>query len=445
MSLEELRPEQLPQEEVLLSKKDVLGQIVSHLKASEVDLAVNLYRRCHEDVGYELMNLVGSSPLAENLTSLFTGAHDDYKAAQVFEKLGALEKAAGSFEQAEAYDLAAELYGRLGDFSKAAEMLERGGSYSRAAPLFAQSERWLDAGRCYEKANQVFEAGEAYVKANDPNKALASLQKVDAGHERYLEAVTLLGPLLEELDLSELASRKYQEALGESSVDSGNIAIFYSLGKLFESTGQFDEAKEIYSRVMENDVTYEDVQDRYRKLKGGGGSRQVRKSIDTESEYSQVVVLSEDQSFLEKCLLFRDLSLSETREVLQFAEKRTFDADELLHREGEPFEGVTLIQTGKIVISMMAEGKDVRVARFGPGSHFGEMSLLGTKNALISIYGAETGSYLFIETGRLKAHLDAYPKLQAKIMRNIIFSLDHDLLQVKEIIKTLYTRRDKAK
>ena len=369
MSLEELRPDQLPQEQVLFTKKDVLGQIMTHLKASEVDPAVNLYRRCHEDVGYELMNLVGSGPLAENLTALFSGAHDDYKAAQVFEKQGALEKAAESFEQAEAYDLAAELYGRLDNFSKSAEMLERGGSYSRAAPLFAQSERWLDAGRCYEKAAQVFEAGEAYVKAKDHNKALASLQKVDVGHERYLEAVTLLGPILEELDLPELASRKYREALGESSVDSENIGIFYSLGK----------------------------------------------------------------------------SLDETREILQFAEKRTFDTDELIHREGEPFKGVMLIQTGKVVISMIAEGKNVRVARFGPGSHFGEMSLLGTKIALISVYGAEPGSYLFIEAGRLKAHLDAYPKLQAKIMRNIVFSLDHDLLQVKEIIKTLYTRRDKAK
>ena len=110
MSLEQLRPEQLPQEEVLFTKKDVLGQIMSHLKTNEVEPAVNLYRRCHEDVGYELMNLVGSGSLAENLTALFTGAHDDYKAAQVFEKSGALDKAAESFERAEAYDLAAELY-----------------------------------------------------------------------------------------------------------------------------------------------------------------------------------------------------------------------------------------------------------------------------------------------------------------------------------------------
>ena len=51
-------------------------------------------------------------------------------------------------------------------------------------------------------------------------------------------------------------------------MDSGNIAIFYSLGRLYESSGQIDEAKEIFSRVLENDVTYEDVQDRYRKLKG---------------------------------------------------------------------------------------------------------------------------------------------------------------------------------
>lgn len=445
MPLEELRPEQLPQDEVLFTKKDVIKQIMSHLKASEVEPAISLYRRCHEDVGYELMNLVGGGPDAENLTTIFSGAHDDYKAAQVYEKLGALDKAAESFELAEAYDLAAELYGRLGNFSKAAEMLERGGSYSRAAPLFAQTERWPDAGRCYEKAGQVFEAGESYAKANDHNKALASLQKVDVGHERYLEAVTLLGPILEELDLPELASRKYREAVGESSVDADNIAIFYSLGKLYESTGQIEEAKEIYSRVLEKNVAYEDVQELYRNLKKPVSSGRPKKPVDAPSAYSHVVVLSEDQSFLEKSLLFRRLSLDETRSMLQFAEKKTFDANELIHREGEPFKGVMLVRSGTFVISMIAEGKEVRVARFGPGGHFGEMSLLGSQVARISVYGAEPGSYLFIEAAGMKAHLDAYPKLQAKIMKNIIFSLDHDLSQVKEIIKTLYTRRNKTK
>ncbi len=158
-----------------------------------------------------------------------------------------------------------------------------------------------------------------------------------------------------------------------------------------------------------------------------------------------MVILSEDHSFLERCLLFRHLSLDETREILQLAEKRTFDTKELIHGEGEPFRRLMLIQTGKVVTRMIVVGTDVGLAQFGPGAHFGELSVLGTHNALISVYGAEPGGYLFIEAGKLKAHLDARPTLQAKIMRNIIVSLDHDLLQVKEIIKTLYTRRNNAK
>ena len=82
MPLEELRPEQLPHSEVLLTKKDVIGQITTHLKANEVEPAISLHRRCPEDVGYELMNLVEGGPHDENLTIVFSAARNYYKAAQ---------------------------------------------------------------------------------------------------------------------------------------------------------------------------------------------------------------------------------------------------------------------------------------------------------------------------------------------------------------------------
>lgn len=441
MPLEELGPEPVPQTEVLLTKQDVIDRILSHLESGDVEPAISLYQRCRDDVGYELMNVVGGGADAENLTMLLLGARDYYKAAQVFEKVGVLDAAVNAFELAEAYDLAADLYGRLGKIAKSAEMLESGGSYGRAAPLFAQSERWLDAGRCYEKAGDVFEAGEAYVKAGEHNRALAALQKVEEGHEQYLDAVTLLGPILEELGLPELASRKYQEALGESSVESGNIAIFFALGKLYESTGRLEEAKEIYSRVLEKDVTYEDVQARYRGLKDRPSASEPSKPAETPAAYANIVVLSEDPGFLAESRLFQNLSFDETREILQFAEKRTFALNEPIHQEGQPFSGILLVQTGKVVISMIAEGKNVGLAQLGPGSHFGEMSLFGTKLAMISIFSAEPGSYVFIDAARLRGHLDAYPKLDAKIMKNIILSLDDDLLRAKEIVKTMYIRR----
>jgi CRP-like cAMP-binding protein len=441
MSLETLGGGHLPQQEVLLAKKDVIQQIISRLQKGDIGPSADLYRRCREDVGSELMNLAGSGPLAPNLCQLFNTAHDFYKAAQVYEKLGDLKNAAASFEQAEAYDLAADLYGRGGDFAKSAEMLERGGSHGRAAPLFLRSERWMDAGRCFEKAGQMFSAGEAYVRAGDRKKSLESLQKVPKHDADYLTAVSLLGPILEEMDLPELASRKYREAVADATVAENNIAIFYSLARLFESTERIEEAKDIYSRILEKDLTYRDVEERYRSFKEGSTPVQKAKPSEPSSSYTDVVVLSEDQSFLEKSLLFRDLSFDEIRDVVQIAEKRAFEADDILVREGEPYNGVFLIQSGKVLIGVTTEGREVDVARFGPGNHFGEMSILNHKIAQITFRGAEPGSCLFIESGRLRSLLNGRTTLQVKMLRNIIASLDLHLLQTKEIVKTLVARQ----
>jgi tetratricopeptide (TPR) repeat protein len=325
-------------------------------------------------------------------------------------------------------------------------MLERGGSYVRAAPLFANAGRWLDAGRNFEKADQTFLAGEAYMKGGNQKKALESLQKVDRTDPDYLRAVSYLGPILEEMGLSELAHHKYKEAIGDGSVDEDNISIFYSLGKLCESLNLIEEAKDIYSKILERNVTYEDVQERYRALKTKAMS-QPSQAVDATQHgeaqpgYSNLVVLSEDQSFMEKSLLFRNLSFDETREIYHIAEKRSFGVDELMIRENEMYKGVTLLQKGMIWVSMNMEGKDVRIARFGSGNFFGEQALLGPKKAEISVSGLEAGSYLFFETEKLRTHLESHPNLEAKVMKNIIFALDFYLLQSKEIMKTMWTRQ----
>jgi tetratricopeptide (TPR) repeat protein len=392
------------------------------------------------------MNLVGGGPLAENLAKFFWGAKDFYKAAQVFEKQGKLEEGAKAFEQAEAYDSAADVYGRIGNVAKAAEMLERGGSYVRAAPLFAGAGRWLDAGRNFEKADQTFQAGEAYVKGGDRKKALESLQKVDRTDPDYLRAVSYLGPILDEMGLPELAIHKYREAIGDASVDEDNISIFYGLGKLCDSSNLIEDAKDIYGKILERNVMYEDVQERYRALKtkaAGPPAQAVQAPQQGEAQpgYSNVVVLSEDQSFMEKSLLFRNLTFDETREIYHLAEKRSFGVDEVIIREDEMYKGVTLLQKGTVWVSMNIEGRDVRLARFGSGNFFGEQALLAPKKAEISVTGSEAGSYLFFETEKLGAYLESHPNLATKVMKNIILALDFYLLQSKEIMKTMWTRQ----
>jgi hypothetical protein len=245
------------------------------------------------------------------------------------------------------------------------------------------------------------------------------------------------------MGLPELANHKYREAIGDSSVDEDNISIFYALGKLCESTDLIEEAKEIYAKILERNVTYEDVQERYVGLKTketGRAADVVQREVSHPGD-SHLVVLSEDQSFMENSLLFRNLSYEEIRAVFDLAEKRTFEAGKVVIREGDLYEGVTLLQKGTIGLSMILEGKDIRIARFGPGNFFGEQALLNPKKAEITVTGLEAGSYFFFEKEKLRALLESRPNLEAKVMKNIVFALDFYLLQSKEIMKMMLTRQ----
>src|SRR5262245_35467696 len=96
--------------ECVVSKRDLIQCIVGSLQKGELEAAVSLYKRSQEDIGYELMNVVGSGELARPLASLFLQAKDLYKAGQVFESLDMKSEAAESYEKAGAYEPAAELF-----------------------------------------------------------------------------------------------------------------------------------------------------------------------------------------------------------------------------------------------------------------------------------------------------------------------------------------------
>ncbi len=439
-----------PEKQAVVTKKELIDSLAVSLKQNEIDKAADLYRRCNEDVGYELMSLAAGGPLAKPLASVFLESKDYYKAAQVFDSLDLTKEAAENFEKAGAFELAADMYGRLGDIASSAEMFERGGSFSRAAPFFAQTGRWLDAGRNYEKAEEAFLAGEAFVKGEDKKKALECLQKVQSNDPSYVQSVALLGPLLEEMGFSELAMQKYQEVTQDGSITSENMEAFYGLATLYESSGQRENAKEIYTKILEKDLGYKDVQKRYAALKEPSGAAVEKKSSappqtpvqasGAEAELPKVVVLDEDKSFLEENILFRNLTFDEIRSLLKLADTVTYKAGDLIFREAAELPGLGLIQKGYVDVGMRMEGKDIRIARFGPGEHFGEMTVLGPHKARVTVVAAAEGSYILIPRERIQAFLERNADLKAKFMKNVLMALDEHLLGAKEIIKAAWSR-----
>ena len=429
-----------------LSRADLLRELGQRLSRDEVDGAKQLYCRSAEDIGYELIHVVGSGALAPALVRLFVESRDYYKAAQVFETMGDLPAAAAHFALAEAYIPAADLFAQVGDVEKAAEMCEKAGSYGQAASFFSGCGRWGDAGRNYQKAAQGLEAGEAFAKAGDHKRALECLQKVGPGDPGYSRAVELLGPTLEEMGLEDLALRKYEEAVRarDGVIDDDNVGLYYRLARLCERLGDVERAKAAYVRILDHDLTYEDARERYRSLQSDTTKARPR-ATEPASDVPGVVVLDEDRSVVEKSLLFRGLSFEEIRSLLQLTQKVVFAKGDVLVREGEPFPGLCLIDRGEVEICMKMEedaSKVVRLTRFGPGDHFGELTVIGADRAgrIFAIAAAE-GSYYVVPRDAMTSLLERSPALKAKLLENMMLALDLHLEQSLGVIKAMWARK----
>ncbi len=65
-------------------------------------------------------------------------------------------------------------------------------------------------------------------------------------------------------------------------------------------------------------------------------------------------------------------------------------------REGSPFPGLVLLHRGTIGVGMKLEGKDIRLRKFGPGNHFGEMTVHGVKNSRVTAVAQTDGDYIVV-------------------------------------------------
>lgn len=447
MPLDHVIRELSSKQEVSLTKKEFVDGLLDWLKQGAIAKAADAYLRVNEDVGYALLEAVGKGRLARPLAEMFLKARDLYKAGQVYETLGLINEAARTYEQAEVYPSAAEMYGQLGEMAKCAEMLERAGSYRQAGDFFARANAWENAGRNYEKSHEIFLAGRSYLQAGQERKALELLQKVGVKDLNYVEAVSLLGPVLTRMGFGELALQKYLQVTNQPGADQRILPIYYLMARLYEDLNRTPEALETYSKVLAFDLNYQDAQSRYLALKKRGAVEKVPpdrlQGRQLEDPHSDVVILNEEASVLDKTSLFKHLSREEIRIVLALAQKIPFKEAEWIHREGMEARGILIFVKGKIAVSFNLNGQNVTVAHFGPGAHFGELSVLGPQKTHATLQAKNEGTYLLFPTDRLQALLARSPSLTVKVLRNIIEALDEHLAENREILKSMWSHRSR--
>jgi CRP-like cAMP-binding protein len=87
-------------------------------------------------------------------------------------------------------------------------------------------------------------------------------------------------------------------------------------------------------------------------------------------------MVKEHAAAMRAMALCRALSDAELDAVAAIAETRQVAAGKELFREGDPGDGLFLVISGEIDITMRAPGGEHSLARLGPGGVLGEMSLV---------------------------------------------------------------------
>jgi NTE family protein len=96
--------------------------------------------------------------------------------------------------------------------------------------------------------------------------------------------------------------------------------------------------------------------------------------------------------------LFRGIGLERVVEILKLFERRTYQPEALIVREGEPADSLFVIEGGLVEVFLVSAKDEISVlSRLGPGEAFGEMAVLTGEPRSAAIRAVTTTSVRVIE------------------------------------------------
>jgi tetratricopeptide (TPR) repeat protein len=256
----------------------------------DVERATQLLEKASDPAGVvRLLEEVGRTPSAEQ----YRRSGQPARAAEAFLAAGEWQRAADVLEH------------DLGDAERAARLHHEHGSFVLAGRLFESVGRLADAAQSFAAAPEgKLDAARLLVRAGDLTAAAALLASLPAsrledveddttaevvarvmletgradGAARLLQGLKrrgaaggtvhlLLGRAFLDRGLPELAEPELRVASQMPMAPEEEMQARYQLARTLESLGQADEARALYQELLQRDLTYADVHERYRRLK----------------------------------------------------------------------------------------------------------------------------------------------------------------------------------
>jgi tetratricopeptide (TPR) repeat protein len=368
----------------------VLGGLLAALKAGRIDEAVDVYSRCREDIGFQLISRAQMDPeLFKQTANLFFRARDFSRAAYCCEQMEEHDKAAQLYERCDDFAHAAQMYAAAGDRAKAAEMFEKDGNLVEAARLFKDQGEHLRAAACFEKAAKHFDAATEYQAAGKLEKAIEILHLVDEDSPDRKTANKIVKELMAQIGLKRANTGQIPAAiLGVDGVDNtptqpANV-----------SASQAPTVPQ--GPALGNAATLPEP-----ILVGGGDAS------------AGIVTVMEGFEHLHKLPLFAELSLSEMKSLYHLCEILNVRPGDVVIKAGTPAPALFVVMAGELDVTT---GANV-VAKLGVGQHAGEMSLVDDAPAGVDVVAAAPSRVLCLDRRGFREQLASSDSLALRVMR----------------------------
>ena len=131
-----------------------------------------------------------------------------------------------------------------------------------------------------------------------------------------------------------------------------------------------------------------------------------------------VVATREDTiALLHRVPVFSALSEQDLSQVAQVAVPRTFDAGEVVFREGDESNTCYIVRSGRArAIREHSDGRSITLATFGPGEIFGELAMFDDERRSATVEAIESTEAIAILGGDMRRLLREHPDIAVKLV-----------------------------
>jgi CRP/FNR family transcriptional regulator len=120
---------------------------------------------------------------------------------------------------------------------------------------------------------------------------------------------------------------------------------------------------------------------------------------------------------LSRVPVFAELGADDLGRVAQVAVPRSYDAQQVIFREGDDSDTCYIVRSGHArAIRQHSDGRMITLARFGPGDIFGELAMFDDERRSATVEALDELSTVAIPGSAMRGLLERHPEIAVKLV-----------------------------